>query len=178
MNLDWIIKKLLLLLCCCVCNQAGAGNLEENKVLAALSLNIIRFSTWPNAAAYPAVPNMNLCVIGDNVVQSSFAVMDKKAIGKQTLAVINLTRLRNFAQCQVIFIDELPRNVLLQILGDVTNKPVLTIGQDLEFLNDGGLVGLIKIDEKISLHINLAAVKKSGLTISSRLLKLAKIVNE
>ena len=82
--------------------QMAAQSLEEQTVLAALALNIVRFTTWPAEAQINE--SIALCVVGDNVVQQSFASLDHKAVGDRTLKVINLSRLRNFEAGHVIYI--------------------------------------------------------------------------
>ena len=155
-----------------------AQTLEEHTVLAALTFNIVRLTNWPESSSAHADQELHLCLVGDNVVQQSFTSIDRKTFGKKTLRVINLSRLRNLEQCQVLYISELKQNLLQQIFIELKNEPVLTIGESYEFAMTGGMVGLENVNGKIKLLVNLAAVRQSGLNISSRLLKLARIVNE
>ena len=68
-----------------------AQSLEEQTVLAALALNIVRFTTWPSDA--PMKDTIDFCVIGDNVIQQSFAGIDHKPVGTKTL---HITRCSSF----------------------------------------------------------------------------------
>ncbi len=154
----------------------SAQSVEEHTLLAALALNIVRFTTWPPQMEPPLNNVINFCVFGDNVVQESFASIDNKAVGKKTLRVINLSRLRNFDQCHAIYISELKQNVLLQVFVEVKKRPVLTIGEDGNFAEQGGMIDLRNDNGKISVYINLSVVQEANLTISSRVLKLAKII--
>lgn len=154
-----------------------AKSIEENTVLAALSLNIARFTNWPEIVFAEDNNQLNLCVIGDNIVQESFGNVHNQMINGRSLQVFNRTRQRNFSSCHAVFIQGLDRNHLSQVLLDLKQKPILTIGDDIEFAKAGGMVALQKVDGKIQLNINLTAVKQTGLVISSRILKLANIVN-
>jgi hypothetical protein len=153
-----------------------AQSLEEQTVLAALALNIVRFTVWPVETPAGTGNTIGFCVVGDNVVQESFASIDHKAVGDKTLQVINMSRLRNFEQCHALYISELKQNVLLQVFQEIKQKPLLTIGEGYEFAAEGGMVGLENVDGKINLHVNLPVVQEAKLTISARLLKLAKII--
>ena len=153
-----------------------ALTLEEQTVLAALALNIVRFTTWPGVAQQTMKETIDFCVVGDNVVQQSFASIDHKAVGNKTLKMINLSRLSNFDQCDVLFISELKQNILLQVFVEIKKLPLLTIGAGDEFAEQGGMVGLENVNNKMTLHVNVTAVREANLTISSRLLSLAKIV--
>lgn len=153
-----------------------AQSLEEQTVLAALALNIVRFTTWPAEAQANMKDSIDLCVVGDNVVQQSFASIDHKAVGDKTLHIINLTRLRNFEQCHVLYISELKQNVLLQVFVEITKLPLLTMGEGTDFAPQGGMVGLVNQDGKLIMQVNLPVVRTSNLNISARLLKLAQII--
>jgi len=153
-----------------------AQSLEEQTVLAALALNIVRFTTWPAEAQASMKQMIEFCVVGDNVVQQSFASIDHKAVGDKTLQIINLSRLRNFEECNVLYVSELKQNVLLQVFVEIKTKPLLTIGEGYDFAEKGGMVGLENSDGKITVHVNLPIVRESKLNISARLLKLSKII--
>lgn len=153
-----------------------AQSLEEQNVLAALALNIVRFTTWPVEVQAQMKDEIDFCVVGDNMVQQSFDSIDRKAVGNKMLRVINLSRFRNFEQCHVLYISELKQNVLLQVFVEIRKQPLLTIGEGFDFAVQGGMIGLENISGKIALHINLPVVQESNLNISARLLKLAKII--
>jgi YfiR/HmsC-like len=152
---------------------AVARSLEEQTVLAALALNIVRFTTWP---AESIKNTINFCVVGDNVAQQSFTSIDTKTVGDKTIHVIFLSRLRNFEECHVLYISELKENILLQVFAETTKRPLLTIGEGADFAIQGGIIGMENVDGKINLHVNLTAVHSSNLSISARLLKLANII--
>jgi hypothetical protein len=156
--------------------SAATQSLEEQSVLAALALNIVRFTNWPSEAEKEMKEAINFCVVGDNVVQQSFTSIDNKTVGDKTLRVLNLSRLRNFDQCHVLYISDLKQNVLLQLLVEIKKRPVLTIGEDDNFAEYGGMIGLRNDNGKINLYINLPVAKEANLNISARLLKLAKII--
>jgi len=158
-------------------NQAWSQSIEKQTVLTALTLNIARFTTWPDLIFKEPDSTFNLCVYGDNVVQQSFSNINNKQVNKRSIHVINISRLRNLSQCQLIYISELERNKLIPLLFDLKDKPILTIGENMEFLQAGGIVGLENIKGKIQLTINLAIIEQSQLVISSRVLNLATIVN-
>ena len=69
----------------------------------------------------------------------------------------------------------LKQNILLQVFAEIKKRPLLTIGEDYDFAVQGGMIGLENMNGKIILHVNLAAVREANLTISARLLKLARL---
>jgi len=154
-----------------------SGPVEKQAVLAALTLNVARFTRWPEFAFNDAPNTLNLCVFGDNVVQQSFNNIENKIIHNKSIHIINISRLRHLNRCQLLYLSELNRNKLLPLLVEMKGKAVLTVGENMRFVQAGGMVGLEKINGRIQLIINLPTVKHSKLVISSRILKLANIVD-
>ncbi len=170
-----IILSILLFFCSTA--SVWSGPIEKQAVLAALTLNVARFTHWPEFAFSDAPDTLNLCVFGDNVVQQSFNDIENKIINNKTIHIINISRLRNLNRCQLLYLSNLNRNKLIPLLVELKGKAILTVGENMRFLQAGGMVGLEKIKGKIQLTINLPRVKNSKLVISSRILKLANIVD-
>jgi len=154
---------------------ANARSLEKQTVLTILTLNIARFTRWPEQLIKDTESIINLCVFGDNIIQQSFSNLDNKTISSNTIHIINVSRLRNLQQCQILYLSDLDRNKLTSLLAELEGQPILTVGESLAFIKAGGMIGLESIQGKIQLNINLAMVKQAKLIISSRLLNLAKI---
>lgn len=174
-----IIRKNCLNVCLLLCFSGTlpvyAHSFEKQAVLAVLTLNLARFTTWPESVFDRENPILNLCVVGDNIVQLSFAIINNKRINNKTLHVINLSRLRHLSQCHLIYLSHLEHKRLRQVILELKYMPILTIGENSRFIKEGGMVALDKIQGKIQLNINLPIIKQSGLIISSRILKLATI---
>jgi hypothetical protein len=152
--------------------------LEKYTVLAALTLNFARFTQWPDNAFSDADSNIQVCLVGDNVLMQSFDSINGKAVGNRVIKIINSDKLRNLNQCHILFISELPNNILSQVFLDTKQYPVLTIGEEPDFIESGGMVAMVNTDGKIQVHINLSLVKTVRLMISASLLRLAKIVGD
>ena len=153
-------------------------SVEKQAVLAVLTLNIARFTSWPEASLNDTKTSLDLCVFGDNIIQQSFETINNKKAKNKTIHIINLSRLRNLHQCQLLYINNLHRSRLIPLLQELKNQPILTIGESIEFVKAGGMIGLENTKGKIQLIINLPSLKQANLVISSRLLKLARIVND
>jgi YfiR/HmsC-like len=156
---------------------ALADILEEYTVKAALSLNFARFTEWPSNGLGSSAPTVTICTLGDNVVHEAFSGVEKKTIGQKSISVINLTRIRDLKECQLLFVSGLEKNKTIQLIDEISTHPILTIGEDADFIKSGGMVILRIVDGKVSMQINLDAVKKARLQINSRVLKLATIVS-
>ncbi len=54
--------------------------------------------------------------------------------------------------------------------------PILTVGEHEQFARNGGIINFVLKNDNVRLEIDLAAAKKAGVTISSRLLAVADVV--
>ena len=148
---------------------------EEYAIKAALSINLARFTEWPKDVDSGGSQGITLCTLGSNIVHNAFAEAENKIVAGKPLTIINLVAPHDLAQCRLLFLSGLEKNREIQLLAEIAKQAILTVGEDPEFLANGGMV-LLNVDEgKVKLEINLDAVKKTGLQINSRVLKLATI---
>ncbi len=159
------------LLCISYHKSLYAKPIDKQSVLAALTLNLARFTTWPDSDN----PVLNVCVIGNNVVQTSFSNLNVKTINGKKVQLLNRSRLRPLEHCQVIFFGDLKKNLAKRALIDIVGQDTLTIGEGIDFLKAGGMVALEQQRGKMQLNINLPVVQQTGLVVSSRILNLATI---
>lgn len=150
---------------------------KEYVVKAAISLNLARFTEWPESALAADNHNINLCVFGEKSLQQAFAQMEKKSLGKRLLHIIQMKAPLHMERCNMIYVSKLEDVPLIQLLSVVARQPTLSIGEADDFLAQGGQVNLKMKEGKINIQVNLEAVTRSGIKISSRVLALTSIIN-
>ncbi len=64
------------------------------------------------------------------------------------------------------------------ILSKIKGLPILTVAESSNFCQSGGIVNFILVKNKVRFEINVDAAKRTGMKISSKLLKLSKIIKE
>ncbi len=62
------------------------------------------------------------------------------------------------------------------MLGAVRDLPVLTVGDGSRFLKQGGAIGFLLENNRVRFDISINALQRSGLTASSKLLRVARSV--
>jgi hypothetical protein len=67
---------------------------------------------------------------------------------------------------------------LERTLQALASRPVLTVGETRSFLQGGGAVRFLLVDETVRFEVNLHAAQRAGLRISSRMLSFAYTVKE
>jgi hypothetical protein len=78
--------------------------------------------------------------------------------------------------CQILFISDSESSRMGGILDKAGALPILTVGEDEQFSKNNGIINFVLKNGKVRLEIDLAAAKKTGLIISSKLLAVADVV--
>ncbi len=173
----WIVGVACLCLFLSCITLSWSRSVEKQAVLAVLTLNISRFTQWPDQAVQTAQDTLNICVSGNNIVQQAFQQIDKKPVNEKLINIITLSRLSKLNRCQVLYLTDLNNSRLAVLLTELQEQPILTVGETEEFLKMGGMIALIQRNGKMQIIINLARVKQAGIVINSSLLKLSRIVD-
>jgi hypothetical protein len=152
------------------------SQVSEIDVKAAFLFNFTRFVEWPNAAATPSAP-FRLCVVAD---RTTTAVIEKTMEGESVNGRPSLTTVPatpdDARVCEILFVGRSETGRLATLLAAVRDRPVLTVSDAARFTTRGGMIGFVLDDDRVRFDINLAAAKRSGLQISSRLLRVARKV--
>jgi hypothetical protein len=144
---------------------------REYQVKAAFLFNFAKFVEWPTR---PATEPLVICVAGVNPFGG---LLDELVRGEQIDGrdVHARVILEPDDGCHEVFI---PRGANMPVyLRAARNSAVLTIGETPEFIEQGGLVRFYLDAGQVRFEIARAAAERAQLRISSRLLKLARIVD-
>jgi hypothetical protein len=179
------IKKVIVLfmalsLLCIQTNKSTlAQEVEEYAVKAAFTFNFIRFTQWPETSFSDDIAPYKLCFMGNSEVARHFKAITGKKNGARSINVQGLSLVEEYGECKIVFISrDVDRSITQGILSKVKGKPVLTIGETRDFIKLGGVMNFISKDGRLHFEVNTQAAKQQGIELSSRLLKLAIIVDE
>lgn len=78
--------------------------------------------------------------------------------------------------CHMLFVPESEARSLSRILQILREAPVLVVGESQGFARRGGMIGFYTEGSRVRFEINVDTARQAGLTISSKLLGLARIV--
>ncbi|HTV07847.1 MAG TPA: YfiR family protein [Candidatus Aquilonibacter sp.] len=96
-----------------------------------------------------------------------------EAIDGRTLTVREISRPEEETGCAVLFIDASERERSDVLLRGAADKPLLTVSDLPDFLARGGMIQFQIIQNRVRFSVNLDAVNRSHLVMSSELLKVA-----
>ena len=155
----------------------GEGAVQrEYEIKAAYLYNFINYINWPEEALPAAGGTITIGVIGQNPFGSALAPLAGKRIKGRILAVKECASPADAANCQIVFISPSEKQRLPEILEGLKDAKVLSVSEIDGFAERGGMINFISDRNKVRFEINSEAARRTGLTISSELLKLARIV--
>jgi hypothetical protein len=157
---------------------AQTGTQHEYEVKAGVLYRIIGYVEWPKDSLPESHPIIQIGLLGQIPFPEALEVLDGKTVQGHKLVVKRLTDLSAAADCQVLFIGASEKPRLAEIVAGIKNRPVLTVGEAEGFAEGGGVVNLIAGQNRIVMEINREAAGRAGLSISSQLLKLARVVSK
>jgi hypothetical protein len=166
----------LALFACLLASLAPPARAQVNReypLKAAFLLNFVKFVDWPSLPG----GTITIGILGRNPF--SPAVLDGingKPVKDRTLVVRQVSDLREAAACQVVFISSSEKERLRPILDGLRGASILTVGETAGFARSGGIINFIEEGNKIRFEINPDAAERARLSISSQLLRLAKVV--
>jgi hypothetical protein len=141
-------------------------------LLSAYIYNFTQLTTWPSGAIGD---DFTVCVAGDDPFGSVLNPIGDKTVNGKDITIKRYDRDDDLSGCAVLFIAESEKNNLKTILAPLRKAPVLTMSNIEGFSNKGGMVEFKRESNKVGIWINLPAVKTAGISISSKLLSLARV---
>lgn len=171
-----IFPALFLLCTAFVCNASMESSLEEN-IKAAYLYNFAKFVGWPERAFEAKDSPLIIWLVDDDSLTDSLTLLENKSVSGRKLVIQYEKDKKIKTACHIVYIGESKKNSLKSVLAHFRGKPVLTVSSIKGFASQGGMIGFVRKGNLVRFEVNRNAVMESGLTISSRLLKLALIVD-
>jgi hypothetical protein len=150
---------------------------EEYKVKAVFLYNFARFVEWPaDAFPEPGSPFV-IGVVGDDPFGPYLdETVRGETVNERSLATTRFEKVSDIKNCHILFISKSLNENQEAILSAIKGKNILTVSDVSGFTKNGGMIRFVNEDNRIKILINLEAAKSEELVISSKLLRIAKIV--
>jgi hypothetical protein len=167
---------LVLLLMTMVNTQKVYADAKEYSVKAAFLFNFVKFIEWPDESFKNSQSPIVISFIGKDPFGDALNEFRGKTINGRTIVIHRVPSVESLERSHVIFVSKSEKDNLPAILKAVETWHTLTVGDMKSFAQSGGIINLVNIDNKIGFEINVGAAEKARLKVSSKLLKLSKIV--
>jgi len=137
---------------------------SEYQVKAAYLYNFAKASEWPSQFVPAADSTLVLCVVGgeDDFVKVLRETLAGKTVKSHPIEIRQAHSPEELKFCQVAFIrgsERKPR----AIISALDKSGVLLVGEDGDFLNQGGMINLTLIDGRINFEVNSASLQHAGI---------------
>jgi hypothetical protein len=144
---------------------------------AAFLFNFAKFVDWPPDTFKDQNEAMTFCTVGPDPFSGALEeVVSGKMIELHSVSVQHYKRPVDIHGCHILFIGSEQTNNIVPILNHLKHSAVLTVGESTRFAEQGGMIGFLREDGKLRFAINLDVARLAQLTISAKLLSLAKTV--
>ena len=156
-----------------------AGSLEL-QVKAAFLYNFAKFVEWPSdTRSAGSSGSLAFCVFGDEPL---FTALTQSLVGKtingRALVVVQADGPQRAQRCDLAFIGVAEKKRMDEVLDAFAGTGVLSISDLDQFARHGGMIELTRKADKIRFAVNIDAVNRNGVRISSKLLQLAEVVHQ
>ena len=152
---------------------------SEYQVKAAFLYNFVKFVEWPAEAFPDPHPPFIFGIVGDDPFESELiSLISEKNLGGRRFLVRRFRRNEDLRQCHILFISLSEKKYLSQILDSLKGSSILTVSDAEGFTRSGGMIGFVLEENRVRLEISPKIAGRSQLKISSKLLALARIVDE
>ncbi len=157
--------------------SASAEERPEYEVKAAFVYNFAKFVEWPTDTFKDSDTLLRICVLGKNPFDTLLeAAVAGKTIAARSVVVVYATDLGQVPPCPIMYIARSEAHNLEEIQKQLEGTAILTVSDIDDFAERGGTIGFFVEDKNIRFKINVDAAEETGLQISSKLLRLARIV--
>jgi hypothetical protein len=185
----WLFIALLV---CVFGLQAGASSETSSvsTVKAAFIYNFTKFITWPATSFREPTDPIVITVVDDQAFARVLedAVRDRtvhqRAIVVKTATLPDerssrrdhATWERNIQSTHMVYAPQLDPDVFERFFADIDSKKVVAIGEGDTFTAQHGMMSFVLVDRKVAFNINMDVLEESQVEMSSKLLRLARIV--
>lgn len=167
----------LLLVCGWARAQLPPGA-DEAELKAAILFNFALFTEWPSDTL-PASSPLRLCVFQGNALLTALTGLQEKQVNGHRLSVRTLPGSPGAAQlasCHLLVLDAQDRERWPLLKQDLASSSVLTVADDRIIGASGAMISFGIDNRRVGFDVDLVPVKLARLTLSSKLLRLARSV--
>ena len=167
---------LIAALIACLPPEGLAQPIAASTLKAAFVVNFVKFTEWPTRK--PELPIL-LCVFGDEILSNALiTVVGSQRVDNRAIQVMRLLPDGPVHNCQVLFVAEREPRRFAAKLSEAGPFPVLTVSDTEDAAENGAIVEFFLENDRLRFAVNVDAMDRSRVKVSSRLLTLARIVRD
>lgn len=168
----WLAASLLLVH---VLNVAAQSPATERQLKAAFLYNFAHFVEWPAEVLANNEHPFFICLLGSDPPKRELEqIVSGKLLDRHPIKVRYIHDVEN-VECHILFITA-DSKLTRQALEALRGSSILTVGESQNFCELGGVINFWRESEHVRFEISPRAAELARLRPSSKLLRLARIV--
>ena len=146
----------------------------EYRVKAAFLYQIAGYVEWPTHAFPSPETPVTIGVLGaETLAEELSRIARGRMIGNRRIAVRQVAEPVSLDGVQILFIGQERRSLIAGLARKASERAVLVVTESEGALAEGSMVNFVLVDGRVRFEVGLDVVRRSGLTLSSRLLAVA-----
>ena len=159
------------------------GQEEETRVVnreyllkAAFLFHFTTFIDWPDGVL--ADDRLEIGIIGQDPFGEALRTIEGKLVQGRKIVIRRSQNVKNLDSCAVMFIARSEQHRLREILAEMNGHSVLTVSDIEGFARRWGVINFTMAANRVRFEINTSAAERARLRVSSRLLRVATVVED
>jgi len=155
------------------------GPIGEYQVKAAFLANFAYFVEFPPSAFESPTSPLIIGIVGDDPFGDGIdRLVEHKVVFGHAVQVRRFHDVKSLGKSHLLFVSGSDRQMAAKVIDVVRRTPVMTVGESEGFAQAGGVCNFTREGARVGFEINVNAAGRAGLSLSSRLLALARIVRD
>ncbi len=176
--LSWVASAVLVVALCVPVPLRAALDADEYAVKAAFLYQFTQFVEWPPDSFADAGSPIVLAVLGSDPFGESLRRATEGRTGQGRPIVVRYLKAgQSLRSCHILFVSASEEARIPDLLRTVGPASILTVGDSAGFAEAGGMLNFVVDAARIKFEVNIGAAERGRVRISSKLLKLASIVD-
>jgi hypothetical protein len=149
---------------------------SDTRIKAAFVSKFPQYVEWP-ASAFAGRSSLTLCLAPPDPFGSDLdELVAGESLNGRSIVVRRIVNDDDVDRCHVLVVSRRTGGLREPFMRRARSAPVLTVGDDPAFLDQGGMIRLRVVSGRVRFDVNVDAMRAAGLKVSSQLLQLALTV--
>jgi hypothetical protein len=171
-----LVVSLAVAACSVAAVVAQPSNDSDARIKAAFVSKFPQYVEWP-AAALAGRQSLALCLAPPDPFGTDLdELVTGEFLNGRPIVVRRIINDDDVDRCHVLVVSSRTGGLREPFMRRAKSVPVLTVGDDAAFLDQGGMIRLRVVGGRVRFDVNVDAMRAVGLKVSSQLLQLALTV--
>jgi hypothetical protein len=114
-------------------------------------------------------------VFGTDPFGARLDALTRRRVGERAIEIARYTSAADLPRCQIAYFGADTAEAVEAAANSNAAPNTLTVASDAAFARDGGMVALVTAEGRVTLHVNLASIRRSPLRVSAKLLEVSEV---